>query len=321
MIWSLYAELGENMWFQESQKLSFNEEAWQKIVDACVENDIDMIVLDLGEGLQYKSHPELAKEGAWTTDRVRSELKVLREKGITLIPKLNFSATHHLWLGEYRRMLGLPKYYEVVRDLIEEVYELFDKPEFIHLAMDEEGDEQFFKYMDLVTFRRGELLWHDLKFMCDCVTATGAKPWIWADIAFLQPDEFQKRFAPGSVVLSPWNYRGLKRDHFTPIKGSIYEAHYEGTGYRYVEEDPLCVRYMIHSVPTAEAGYDIVPCASIIWNPYNADDVVEYFAKNAPKDHLAGFMVAPWKTTTLANTDEIIANIKALKAAKDTFWK
>ena len=123
MIWSLYVELGENMWFEESPKLSFQDEAWQKIVDASLENDINMIVLDLGEGVQYASHPELAKPGAWSTDRVRAEVKALREKGITLIPKLNFSATHHLWLGDYRRMLGLPKYYEVVRDLIEEVYE------------------------------------------------------------------------------------------------------------------------------------------------------------------------------------------------------
>jgi len=321
MIWSLYATLGYNMWFEEYQTVPFEEEAWKKIVDKAVETGFNQIVLDLGEGLHYGSHPELAKPGAWTRERVREEVKSLREKGIELIPKLNFSATHHLWLGEYRRMMGLPKYYEVCRDLISELYDLFDKPRFIHVGMDEEGDAQFFKNMDLVAYRQGELLWHDLQFLLDCVRDTGAMPWIWADIAFIEPEEFNKRIKPGSVMLSPWNYRGLKEEHYTPIAGSIYEEYYKGTGYKYVEEDPLCVRYMERSIPTAEAGYDIVPCASVIWNDYNADDVVEYFMQNAPKDRLAGIMVAPWQKTTMEFADEIIKNMEMLKAARDKFAK
>ncbi len=320
MIWALYAELGQNMWFNESQKLEFDEGSWQKLVDAAVENGFNTIVLDLGEGVRYGSHPELAKEGAWTRERVREEVRALRERGITLIPKLNFSACHHLWLGDYRKMMGLPKYYEVCRDLINEVYNLFDKPEYIHIGMDEEGDEQFFSQMDLVAYRQGELLWHDLQFLLDCVRDTGAKPWIWADIAFLEPDEFKKRIKPENIMLSPWNYRGLKPEHYFPIKGSKYEDYYEGTGYVYLEEDPLCVRYMEHSIPTAKAGYDIVPCASVIWHDYNADDVVEYFMDNMT-DHTAGFMVAPWRRTTPEFIDEIIKNITALKAARDKFCK
>ena len=322
MIWSLYVPLGYNMWFTEYDKLIFEDKAWKIIVDKAVENGFNQIVLDLGEGVQYSSHPELAVMGAWTRERVRDEVKALHERGIELIPKLNFSATHHLWLRDYRRMLGLPKYYEVCRDLIREVYELFDKPRFIHLAMDEEGDPQFFSKMELVAFRQGELLWHDLRFLCDCVSNLGSKPWIWGDIPFIFPDEFFKRFKPGSVMISPWNYRGLKEEHYTIIAGSIYEKTYEGTGYKYVEEDPLCVRYMERSVPTAEAGFDIVPCASICFGcMYNPDDVVEYFEQNAPRDHMAGYMIAPWVPTTMEKIDEIVKNIEMLKAARDKFYK
>lgn len=321
MIWSLYATLGFNMWFEDYPTVPFDDEAWDKLVDSAVKNGFNQIVLDLGEGLHYGSHPELAHPGAWTRERVREEVKSLKERGIALIPKLNFSATHHLWLGEYRRMMGLPKYYEVCRDLIHEVCELFDYPEYCHLAMDEEEDPQFFKYMDLVSYRRGELLWHDLQFLCDCVRDKGVKPWIWADIAFLHPEEFKSRIKPGSIMLSPWNYRGLKPEHYTPIAGSIYEETYKGTGYTYVEEDPLCVRYMEHSVPYSQAGYDIVPCASICFGcMYNPDDVVEYFTQNK-NEHLAGFMIAPWRSTTNENIDEIIKNIEMLKAARDKFCK
>lgn len=323
MIWSLYATLGYNMWYTEHTTFEFEEEAWKILVDKAVENGFNQIVLDLGEGLQYGSHPELAVPGAWTRERVREEVKKLRERGIALIPKLNFSAGHDLWLGDYGKMIGLPKYYEVCRDLITEVYNLFDKPEYIHLGMDEEDDPQFFTQMELVTFRRGELLWHDLRFLCDCVGDTGAKPWIWCDIPFIHHEEFLRRFKPGSIMISPWNYRGLKKEHYTPIESNpAFLAKYEPLGYKYVEEDPLCVRYMERSVPTAEAGFDIVPCASICFGcMYNPDDVVEYFSKNAPKDYLAGYMVAPWRHTTMKNIDEIVKNIEMLKAARDKFCK
>lgn len=320
MIWSLYVELGQNMWFTEAPALEFEEEVWQRIVKNAEELGFNQIVLDLGEGVHYASHPELAHPGAWTRERVREEVKRLREKGIELIPKFNFSACHHLWLGEYRKMMGLPEYYRVCRDLINEVYNLFDKPRFIHIGMDEEGDPRFFAQMDLVSYRQGELLWHDLQFLLDCVRDTGAMPWMWADIAFLEPEKFKERIKPGSVILSPWNYRGLKPEHYFPIAGSIYEDYYKGTGYTYIEEDPLCVRYMEHSLPTAQAGYDIVPCASVVWHDYNADDVVEYFMNNMT-DHTAGFMVAPWRATTSEFSDEIIKNMKALKEARDKFCK
>ena len=322
MIWSLYATLGYNMWPTEHKTVPFEDEAWEKIIDKAVETGFNQIVLDLGEGVCYGSHPELANPGAWTRTRVREEVKKLREKGIELIPKLNFSAYHDQWLGDYGKMLSLPKYYEVCRDLITEVYNLFDKPRFIHIGMDEEDDPQFFKYQELVSFRRGELLFHDLQFLCDCVSDMGAKSWIWCDIPYIHREEFLKRFRPGSVVISPWNYRGLKEEHFTPIAGSIYEETYKGTGYKYVEEDPLCVRYMEYSVPTAELGFDIVPCASICFGcMYNPDDVVEYFTENAPKEHLAGFMVAPWRSTEMKNLDEIIKNMEMLASARDKFIK
>ncbi|MBQ1229154.1 MAG: uracil permease, partial [Firmicutes bacterium] len=38
--------------------------------------------------------------------------------GITIIPKLNFSTNHDVWLGEYSRMVSTSIYYGVCRDLI-----------------------------------------------------------------------------------------------------------------------------------------------------------------------------------------------------------
>ncbi len=333
MIWSLYATLGFNMWYTELPTVPFEDEAWEILVDKAIENGFNQIVLDLGEGVRYGSHPELAHPGAWTRERVREEVKALRERGIELIPKLNFSAGHDMWLGDYGKMIGLPKYYEVCRDLITEVYNLFDKPRYIHIGMDEEDDPQFFEQMELITFRRGELLWHDLQYLCDCVRDMGATPWIWADIYWCYPEEFKKRVKAGDILLSPWYYRGLARENFTPLSSNpVYfekftSGKYKEFNLQYVEDDPFHEskfreRFIRTSIPAAEAGYDIIPCASIYFgNTKNPDEIVQYFIQNAPTDRLAGFMVAPWLSTEMKNIDEIVKNMEMLKFARDKFCK
>ena len=96
-----------------------------------------MVLIDLAEGLVYPSHPELAVKGSWSVERMRKELDRLRGMGLEPIPKLNFSTTHDLWLGEYHRMVSTKKYYEVCADLIRDVGEIFGTPRMIHIGFDE----------------------------------------------------------------------------------------------------------------------------------------------------------------------------------------
>jgi len=328
MIYALYAPLGRNMWYTEAKEVVFDEEVWKKIVDLAVDAGINMIALDLGEGVRYGSHPELAHPGAWTRERVREEVVSLRERGIELIPKLNFSACHHLWLGEYRRMMGTKTYYNVCRDLITEVYYLFDKPRYIHLGMDEEGDPQFFKNFDIVSYRQGEMIWHDLQFLCDCVRDVGATPWIWGDLCLQFPEEFRKHVKEGSVLMSPWNYRALKPEHYTPIASQQkYIDYYSVAPYKYmnltyVEEDPFCVRFMNEAVPAAKDGYPIVPCVSNCFGcEYNEDDTFDYFTENLKEGELAGFMMAPWGPITETLFPRYEEGFRRFKAAKEKYCK
>ena len=324
MFWSIYVELGQNMWFTEDQKLDFEEAAWDRLLDMAGVYGINQIVLDLGEGVVYKSHPELAKEGAWSTDRVRAEVKRCRERGIELIPKLNFSATHHMWLGEYRRMMSTKIYYDVCRDLIEELADLFDRPRFIHIGMDEEGDPQFFKEMDMVHYRQGELIWHDLGYLCDCVKATGATPWIWGDMCVYAPKEFRKRIAYGDVILSPWVYFAIRREHWTLVasKQRYIDSNEGKMGVTYMEEAPIWQAMTKEGVNGANDGYKTVPCCSV-WGEceYCSDDVVEHFVANCDPENLIGFMTAPWVKTTMENIDNIELSMKTLAAAREKFVK
>ena len=322
MIWSLYVELGQNMWFREDPKLDFEDAAWDILLENAVKYGINQIVLDLGEGVQYKSHPELAKEGAWSCDRVRAELERCRKLGIELIPKMNFSATHHMWLGEYRRMMSTSIYYKVCRDLIEEVAELFDHPAYIHIGMDEEGDAQFFKEMDMVHYRQGELIWHDLRYLCDCVLSCGAKPWIWADMCMYEPEAFRRHIPYDDVILSPWVYFAIRREHWTLVKSKQrYIDSNEGKmGVEYMEEAPIWQTMTREGVIAANDGYKTVPCCSV-WGEceYCSDDVIEHFYNNCDKENLLGFMTAPWVRTDMKSIDNIVLSMQKLAEARAKF--
>ena len=102
----------------------------------------------------------------------------MRELGLEPIPKLNFSAGHDPWLGQYSRMVSSDIYYGVCRDLIAEVAELFDTPRFFHLGMDEETAE-IQRHNNLVVVRQHELWWHDMYFLFDEVERACARPWVW----------------------------------------------------------------------------------------------------------------------------------------------
>ena len=151
IIWANLIHLSYNMWadrdisvetgledIQSAPYLRFDTGLWNDLLKQMVKAGINLVVIDLGDGVKYESHPEIAVKGAWTTKRLRTELKKMRKMGLEPIPKLNFSACHDVWLGPYSRCLSTDTYYRVCKDLIAEVLQLFSKPRFFHLGMDVE---------------------------------------------------------------------------------------------------------------------------------------------------------------------------------------
>ena len=200
--WIYLAHLGYNMWLEPevdrfgihgqqgwsehiaaSSHLRFEEDYWQELTVQLKDAGCNTILLDLGEGLCYESHPELAVEGSWSKEKLSRELSRLRSQGFEVLPKLNFSAAHDLWLGEYARMLSTSAYYRVVEDLIREVAELFDTPSLFHLGMDEENAENQ-TCNNYAVIRQGEQWWYDLQKMVKAVEGAGCRPWIWSDYAW-----------------------------------------------------------------------------------------------------------------------------------------
>jgi hypothetical protein len=162
--------------------LRCDDALWNELTQAMADAGMNLVVLDLGDAIRYESHPEIAVNGAWTTERLRSELTRLRGLGLEPIPKLNYGAAHDAWLKDYARMVSTRKYYEVCADLIAEVCALFDTPRLFHLGMDEENLDVQRDY-EHVVIRQHDLWWRDLYFLVEQVERAGSRPWIWSDYA------------------------------------------------------------------------------------------------------------------------------------------
>lgn len=310
--------------------LPFDDGMWENnVLRAAVDAGVNTIVLDVGDGIEYATHPEIAIKGAWTRRRVREEVRRCRDLGITLIPKLNFAPPHHKWLGEYRRMVSTNIYYRLANDLIKEAYELFEKPEYIHLGFDEE-DARHVQGNELAIYRQKELYWHDLNFFYDCVADTGATPWVWSCPLYRHFEEYGKHVGVDDAVLSPWYYNAFRPEHWTPVESraeyvAYYnEGMYKDMGIKFVEEDPYLVNFRNVTPGVIEKGYKLIPCASVFnrcdWNTY---DLVEYFHNLCPDEQILGYMTAPWVITQ--PTEKALTfyeeSFRFLKEAKNAFYK
>ena len=312
MIWSYLIHLGTHMWADKDamglpetsdpknfilakDKMRCEKDAWIDLTNAIAERGLNTLVIDIGEGIKYESHPELAIEGSWSVDEFRAELKRLRSIGLNPIPKLNFATTHDEWLGEYHRMVSTKKYYEVCSDLIREVCEIFDGPDYFHIGMDEESYHHQSMYSYAVV-RHGDLWWHDLLFYVNEIEKNNSTAWMWSDKVVLGDEkEFIKKM-PKSVMQSIWYY---DRDFSEPGTPSY----------------PLWDAYKYYSL-LDEHGYKQVPTGSIYMAYDNMPRLTQYCMEKIRPENLAGFMMSVWQSTIKDNHMYNVAAADILKQVK-----
>ena len=285
LMWSMLIHLGYNMWYEEgndrgmsyvkqsgvmaSSTLRLNRKLWDDYMDYQKKCGVNTLIIDLGEGMRYESHPELAVKGSWSREEISAELDRLRSMGFEVVPKLNFSACHDEWLKDYSRMLSTPTYYQVCADLIQEVCEVF-RPKYFHLGMDEETYSHQ-RHYDFVTIRQNDLWWKDFYHLVDCVEKQNVRPWIWSDYIWNHPDTFLKKM-PKTVLQSNWYY-GMGFEH--PQEGEEV----------YIKSFDLL----------EEHGFDQVPTGSNWSCRENMEALVQYCSERIAPERLLGFMQTPWR--------------------------
>ena len=288
-IWANLLILSPNMWHPKDFKdyVDWDPKVWDELTVRSRDVGFNTIVIDLGDGIVFPSHPELAIKGSWTPEETVRQLTRLRKMGLEPIPKLNFSATHDLWLKQYERMVSSPTYYRVCADIIRDVCEIFGSPRFFHLGLDEEnaGNQARFDYG---VIRQGKLWWHDVRFLANEVARNGARAWVWADPAWNMDDYCAEM--PKDVIQNNWYYWTdipaiEKAGCRAPAKedGKIPNAHY---------------RWMRTFLDLEKAGFDQIPAATTFYHTESMDMVLDFCRRNVSPERLKGFFLMDWRATT-----------------------
>lgn len=286
--------LGGNMWQKPDNAKLYKKEnidwlyrdylvtddaTWKTVTDFLPGCGINTLLIDMGEAVELKSHPELAVRGSWSQEKFKDELKRLRSIGLEPLPKFNFSACHNAWMKDMMYRIGTKEYYRFCNDIIDEACELFDGPALFHIGMDEEDESsQRSNGHAVIVTKTPEKFAEDTQKLFDACKRNGARPWMWAGVSVLDYYGGEKRFAeavPHDVVLSNYHY------------GSIHV----GSDDMY---DSPSVR---HYKTLEQLGYDQIPCASA-WSEPTCNLRTMNFAKNYMDDSkLLGFLSAPWHLT------------------------
>lgn len=270
--WGLYLEPG---WKDENET---DIEVWDKVIVQLPQYGINTVLIDIGDALQYDTHPEISAPDAWSKAFLRKKLDEIRKLGMTPIPKLNFSTCHDAWLKIYGRMVSTPMYYQVCADLIKEVCEVFDHPTLFHLGMDEETD-YYQRNNEMTICRHGELWEHDFEFLCAECEKYGARPWIWSSFLTKFHREYLETKCSKNVLMSTGYYRKIenKKEDQKVLPQDIIG--YEQIGV------------------LSELGFEQVVLCSTFAYKNSTLQMLRLAKEKVDLSRLKGFMTAPWLKT------------------------
>ena len=101
MIWATLLHLGSNMWRDKAapplpddkffspysatlwrDDMLFDLDVFHKITEKLPKMGINTILIDVGDGMRYDSHPEIGVKGALSPDELRAEVRRLRALGL-----------------------------------------------------------------------------------------------------------------------------------------------------------------------------------------------------------------------------------------------
>jgi hypothetical protein len=327
LIWSNFFQFSYNSYTEDAERcgwtghpdigykphLRWDAKLWDDLTRQMVDAGVNQVIFSLGDGIKYDSHPEIAVDGAWTPKEMRAEIARLKELGITLVPKLNFSTAHDLWLGDYHRMVSTLTYYRVCSDLIAEVIEIFDNPPLVHIGYDEETwvHQSWYEYS---VIRQHDLWWRDFLWFVEQVESHGARPWIWSDYIWEHTNTFLERM-PRSVIQSNWYYRA----NFDMEK-ERREAAERGLDLSQSPAEGRTKSTMFHAYLDLEAGqFDQVPAGSVDVTDDNFPDTVTWVQQHLPSKRIIGFMQTTWRPLLERYRDRFELGVEKLAEGKQRY--
>ncbi len=194
-----------------------------EIVDAMAEAELNLLVIDLADGVKYKSHPELARRYSVPMASLRKIVARVQKQGIDVVPKLNFSGSgvnqHSHWLRPYNMPFEGEEYWRHVWALVDEAIDACQPGRYFHIGMDEDH-------------------WHSLRQFAETINVLdeglkerGLRTVMWKDCQDYSTAEACKEKSRASeskiakdVIQVPWGYARVKDEEVRRLRRKGFEV-------------------------------------------------------------------------------------------------
>ncbi len=207
----------------KEREAPFDLDVGLEALDAMAAAGLNLLLLDVKDGVRYRSHPELARHYS----RDISILGALRERaaarGLEVAVKLNFSQSalhrHNDWFRPHNDLFDSPEYWRLAFEVIDELIAALRPARFFHIGMDEDHSRSYRQYVAAI------------RTLHDGLAARGLRTVIWNDSACHWPAaEIHRdksleaeRAAPKDVVQVLWDYGDWDAAALARIRGAGFD--------------------------------------------------------------------------------------------------
>ena len=199
-------------WYaRKSREKPFDLDLGLEIVDAMAETGLNLLVIDCADGVQYSSHPELARRYSVPMDYLERLVKRAQAQGIEVVPKLNFSqsGTHHHndWFRPYNDLFDNDEYWRIAFELIDELVQTCHPRRFFHVGMDEDHDRAYSQYIAAILRLHSGLEERGLRTIIWNDSSHGGPALVHAEKSLAAEKKI-----PHDVVQVVWDYERVQPD-------------------------------------------------------------------------------------------------------------
>jgi hypothetical protein len=235
-------------WIKEKPlEQSFDFELACEIIETLKTEGFNTLVIDIADGVIYKSHPELKKHYSVPMNTLRDMAEKAHSAGLEVIPKLNFSKSEINMHDNWGRKPGalwnedfddFEAYYKKAFECIDEVIAACKPCNKFHIGMDEDHTRSYSQYCEAI-----EAFHLKLK-------ERGLRTIIWNDMAIPYPNGHifvEKSLAalertPKDVIHVLWDYKGFPQEASQKILDSGFELW--GAPGRDPEQAQICLDFL-----------------------------------------------------------------------------
>jgi hypothetical protein len=139
----------------------FDVEIGLDIVDGMASVDLNLLVIDCADGLQYQSHPELTRHYSQPIATLERLVRRAGQQGIEVVPLLNFAQSevfqNNHWFRPHNDLFDNDTYWQFAFEVMDELIAVIQPPRFFHIGMDEDHWRSHRQYVAAIQTLRGGL--------------------------------------------------------------------------------------------------------------------------------------------------------------------